>query len=782
MANLRDSEPTNNNGLSTLMIILGALLCQVIIVLVVIMGIPKWILSTVLAICAFLIYYGFKIQVKSRETRIYIDEDGNLDLTSSREYEAKEVSGLQAFWGSPWMFTPGMQIMKFALADGVVYVETKNGKFIKAPLSDLEVIIQDKSRGMDCAVLLLKYGDDKIKVTHNSIRFEEEEIEDINAILTRAGKVRESKVSKLSGLLAQINSIAKDVTDEDAYINLSGDIISSLNEKYRERAAARRSQSDSEPQEESFAKYLEDQLNNIDEKQNPRTQLQIDTDNRIDELITDISNNNLPDENEVKRLLSDSSDKGRHILLCAYESGLENRGRNMVHSFISDAVYPLECTWHWIKEKCEDIETLWMLKSFLIGVFICIPLFMFDSLGWWNILLGIGIGCLWLVVCNKYLAKAETSDNGIQDEIADLRNGILNNPDKENQEASAAAVELISDHLKSRYKRGKIACWIWSEVIVGILIGCLLAKYGEAESGDTIPLAEQNEVSTMTNSADHIEMSTEFSEDGKVIIFSDQRYKWYYIPDNGKLPNAIFVYDVKNYTTDKIRLNMHPDRPRVSDDENIEISGMVENNGRISVIIKDKDLDNDAVDNTSVWTLNCVSREWHPVAEYISRAEFIDNGKSVKINQTEFRIADWEHPDRKNRINTFITVPLDFASSEYSLSDVEMIEIVYKLLALPRDDKNVKEYFTSNGLQRLREDYDYDCPEGDCYALWSLTNGAQDDAYENCPPNRVIGINPDKKGGYTVIYFESGYFGATHIKVNDGKIDDYYSVLSPRIE
>ena len=248
---------------------------------------------------------------------------------------------MQAFWGSPWMFTPGIQIMKFALADGVVSVETKNGKSIKSPLSDLEVIIWDKSRGMECVVLLLKYGDDKIKVTHNSIRFEEEEIEDINAILAHAGKVKESKGSKLSGLLAKFKSIVKDVTDEDDYINLSGDIILSLNEKYRERALVRRSQSDSEPQEESFAKYLEDQLNNIDEKKYPRTQLQIDTDNRIDELITNISNNNLPDENEVKRLLSDSSDKGRQTLLYAYEIGLENRRRDMIHSFISDAVYPL---------------------------------------------------------------------------------------------------------------------------------------------------------------------------------------------------------------------------------------------------------------------------------------------------------------------------------------------------------------------------------------------------------------------------------------------------------
>ena len=53
MVNLRDSEPTNNNGISTLMIILGALLCQVICVLIVITEIPKWIVYTMLGICAF---------------------------------------------------------------------------------------------------------------------------------------------------------------------------------------------------------------------------------------------------------------------------------------------------------------------------------------------------------------------------------------------------------------------------------------------------------------------------------------------------------------------------------------------------------------------------------------------------------------------------------------------------------------------------------------------------------------------------------------------------------
>lgn len=195
---------------------------------------------------------------------------------------------------------------------------------------------------------------------------------------------------------------------------------------------------------------------------------------------------------------------------------------------------------------CEDIETLWMLKSFLIGVVICIPLFMFDNLGWWNILLGIGIGCLWMVVFNKNLAKAEIRDNGIRDEIADLRNGILNNPDKENQEASAAAVEVISDNLKSRYKRGKIACWIWSEVIVGILIGCLLVKYGEAESGDTIPLAEQNEVSTMIteNGGADEEVNAEVSVAEKAII---DLYRCYYSEEmmSGQLDHRTYSEEIK---------------------------------------------------------------------------------------------------------------------------------------------------------------------------------------------------------------------------------------------
>lgn len=266
----------------------------------------------------------------------------------------------------------------------------------------------------------------------------------------------------------------------------------------------------------------------------------------------------------------------------------------------------------------------------------------------------------------------------------------------------------------------------------------------------------------------------DFSEDGKTVLFSDQRYKWYYTPENNDLPKVIYVYDSESNSIDSISVNKTG-----LDPNNVKILGIAENNGRISVIMENMLMGKDAVYNTSVWTIDCTSREWHPVAQDISSAEFTDNGKSVKLNQIEFRITDWENPDKKKRINTSLTVPLDFVSSEYSSSDVDMIYMAYEKIGLPRDDKQVKKYFTSNGLRQLREAYDFDCPEGDCYGTWDLATGAQDDAYEDCPRARVIGVNPDKKGGYTVIYFESGYFGATHIKVKDGKIDHYDTVLYP---
>ncbi|MDE6256191.1 MAG: hypothetical protein K2M39_08370 [Muribaculaceae bacterium] len=294
-----------------------------------------------------------------------------------------------------------------------------------------------------------------------------------------------------------------------------------------------------------------------------------------------------------------------------------------------------------------------------------------------------------------------------------------------------------------------------------ILTGCGSSVQSSKVGDDSISATKAQSVS-------------DFSEEGKTMLFSDQRYKWYYTPENNDLPKAIYVYDSESNSIDSISVN----KTRL-DSNDVKILGIVENNGRISVIMENTLLGKNAVDKTNVWTIDCASREWHPVAQDISSAEFSDNGKSVKLNQVEFRITDWENPGKKKRINTSLTVPLDFASSEYSSSDVDMIDMAYEKVALTRDDRQVKKYFTSNGLRQLKDDYDYDCPDDDCYGTWSLTTGAQDSAYENCPSNRVIGINPDKKGGYTVIYFESGYFGATQIKVKDGKIDYYETVLSP---
>ncbi len=125
-----------------------------------------------------------------------------------------------------------------------------------------------------------------------------------------------------------------------------------------------------------------------------------------------------------------------------------------------------------------------------------------------------------------------------------------------------------------------------------------------------------------------------------------------------------------------------------------------------------------------------------------------------------------------------VTVPGLEAEQVYkeSSTDIEVINTVYEKLVFAIDDVDdvsPKTYFTVNALNKLREDYEFDCDEGSCYAYYSLRTGAQDSRPGSDGESVICDIEYVGNGCFTVSYCDMGWPGKTRLKIVDGKIDDY---------
>lgn len=108
--------------------------------------------------------------------------------------------------------------------------------------------------------------------------------------------------------------------------------------------------------------------------------------------------------------------------------------------------------------------------------------------------------------------------------------------------------------------------------------------------------------------------------------------------------------------------------------------------------------------------------------------------------------------------------------------NTNLINTVYEkfVFAIDSVDEIVPEtYFTDNALQKLQEDYDFDCDEGPCYAFYALRTEMHDSNPESDEESEINSIEVAEDGWYTVSYTDMGWPGKTRIKIVDGKIDDY---------
>lgn len=114
-------------------------------------------------------------------------------------------------------------------------------------------------------------------------------------------------------------------------------------------------------------------------------------------------------------------------------------------------------------------------------------------------------------------------------------------------------------------------------------------------------------------------------------------------------------------------------------------------------------------------------------------------------------------------------------------ADKELINRVYDkfVFAIDTDgNDSPEEYFTTNALKKLQQDYDFDCEVGPCYAYYALRTREQDSKPDSEDVSQICSIESIGDGWYVVSYLDMGWSGMTRVKVVDGKIDDYECCVS----
>lgn len=105
-------------------------------------------------------------------------------------------------------------------------------------------------------------------------------------------------------------------------------------------------------------------------------------------------------------------------------------------------------------------------------------------------------------------------------------------------------------------------------------------------------------------------------------------------------------------------------------------------------------------------------------------------------------------------------------------ANIVMIKRAYEKFVFGGSQADPSDYFTKKALQRLKSEYDYeyDCPDGNCYAYWMLRTDAQDGPEDT---SSVVSVDPAEDGWYVVSFKDMGHPGKTRVKIIDGKIDEY---------
>lgn len=353
---------------------------------------PKWLGIPILLPSLFPLTFFGSMTRDYRETRKYLDKDGNTDLTTPREYLAKPVNELSAFIGSAW-WRKSLRLRRFYYGGGTVIAETWKGKRIKAPLCKLEVKIVNKTRGKDDRIYSLKYKNQKIKFAHNNYLFEDEEIEDINGILSMAQSYKSSLLSQITDVTSvadQLNII--NATAPQILINATGSLIGYLIESGEEIPINRYLQMVEESPSEVKVNLIDESLDITEENKA--------TDEEIKEFIKKLREEPTEfSENEIQNFILNSTEDGRKLLYKAFESNKCEPNREKQLPTLQDSkslrlTYPLELQNHLVNSRNDDLYTMIVYIIFLLSLTITLFIARTYSLFWvWDIIIFIGVFC-----------------------------------------------------------------------------------------------------------------------------------------------------------------------------------------------------------------------------------------------------------------------------------------------------------------------------------------------------------------------------------------------------
>lgn len=76
-------------------------------------------------------------------------------------------------------------------------------------------------------------------------------------------------------------------------------------------------------------------------------------------------------------------------------------------------------------------------------------------------------------------------------------------------------------------------------------------------------------------------------------------------------------------------------------------------------------------------------------------------------------------------------------------------------------DRIAKDVCTPRLLDYLKQQYDYDCPDGPCYAMWCFRTGMQDGPSD---VSKVTSVTAENDGWFKVSYLDMGNHGTTRIR------------------
>ncbi len=133
--------------------------------------------------------------------------------------------------------------------------------------------------------------------------------------------------------------------------------------------------------------------------------------------------------------------------------------------------------------------------------------------------------------------------------------------------------------------------------------------------------------------------------------------------------------------------------------------------------------------------------------------------------------------DNKKTETAAVETPAATDTSAQCDENIGLINTVYDKFVFATDfygDMAPETYFTANALEKLQDDYEFDCDDGPCYAWYALRTGAQDSNPETDGSSRIDSIEPEGDGWYLVSYSDMVWPGKTLVKiVNNSKIDAY---------